>query len=93
MSQNVHGTFVSEKISKIRWRPDQFENSQSFVTGSWDNDENTIKLWKLVTTDEDDIYPYELNSYRTNGDVTEIKVSEKLLCYNYYLTIKFHFSL
>lgn len=79
MSQNVHGTFVSEKISKIRWRPDQFENSHSFVTGSWDNDENTIKLWKLITTDEDDIYPYEQNSYRPNGDVTEIKVSEKLL--------------
>ncbi|GLV31898.1 Nucleoporin 43kD [Carabus blaptoides fortunei] len=80
MSQNVHGTFVSEKISKIRWRPDQFENSHSFVTGSWDNDENTIKLWKLVTTDEDDIYPCELKSYRANGDVTEIKfINQDLL--------------
>lgn len=75
MAQNVHGTFVSEKISKIRWRPDQFENSHSFATGSWDNYENTIKLWNCITNEDDDVYPYELKTYTTKGDVTEIKVT------------------
>lgn len=74
MTQNVNGTFVSEKISRIRWRPDQFETAHSFVTGSWDNNINTIKLWNCVTNEEDDIYPYELKIYITKGDVTEIQV-------------------
>lgn len=75
MSQNIHGTFVSEKISKIRWRPDQFNNSNSFVTGSWDNEENHIKLWSIISDeDENDIYPTELKLHNVDGDVTELKV-------------------
>lgn len=36
MSDAVHGTFVSQKISKIRWKPEQLNESQHFVTGSFD---------------------------------------------------------
>lgn len=76
MSENsIHGTFVSEKISKIRWRPDQFGNSSTFLTGSWDNDVNSIKLWNLITDEDDnDIYPVELKSYSSDGDISELKV-------------------
>lgn len=37
MSENVQGTFVSEKISKIRWKHADFEDAINFITGSWDD--------------------------------------------------------
>lgn len=37
MSDNIHGTFISEKVSKIRWKPEDFSEAKSFLTGSWDN--------------------------------------------------------
>ncbi|XP_022909019.1 nucleoporin Nup43 [Onthophagus taurus] len=74
MSQNLHGTFVSEKINKIRWRPDPFDNAHSFITGSWDNETNHIKLWDFKESPEDaDIYPYVVSEYNYDGDVTECR--------------------
>lgn len=77
MAHNVHGTFISEKISKIRWKPNPFDDSNSFVTGSWDNDDsNSIKLWDFQAGDDDsDIYPYTICNYPFEGDVTECQVS------------------
>jgi len=37
MGENVQGTFVSEKISKIRWQFGNFVEAKNFLTGSWDN--------------------------------------------------------
>lgn len=37
MSENVQGTFVSEKISKIRWQRADFTEAKHFLTGSVDN--------------------------------------------------------
>lgn len=37
MGENVQGTFVSEKISKIRWQHGDFTEARNFLTGSWDN--------------------------------------------------------
>ena len=37
----VYAKFVSQKISKIRWRPSEqqgLQHSNIFATGSWDND-------------------------------------------------------
>lgn len=84
MSQNICGTFVSEKVNKIRWRPDPFNNSHSFITGSWDNlQENTIKLWDFQEGDSDtDIYPFVAHSTLVTGDVTELSVS-------HYITKKY----
>ncbi|XP_072021961.1 nucleoporin Nup43-like isoform X1 [Amphiura filiformis] len=42
--------FVSQKISKIRFRPSEqqgLQQSNIFVTGSWDNDENKLSFWRL----------------------------------------------
>lgn len=36
MEDTVHSTFVSQKISKIRWKPEQLSESQYFVTGGTD---------------------------------------------------------
>lgn len=77
MSQNISGTFVSEKVSKIRWRPDPFNSSHSFVTGSWDNlQDNAIRLWDFQEGDTDtDIYPFVAHSISIPGDVTELAVN------------------
>nr|CAH7742510.1 unnamed protein product [Callosobruchus chinensis] len=73
MSHSLHGTYVSEKINKIRWKPDEFNNCHFFVTGSIDNEENFLKLWDFTTILEDDIYPFQVASLASDGDITEIK--------------------
>lgn len=84
MSYVLHGTYVSEKINKIRWRTDEFNNSHYFVTGSVDNDQNSIKLWDFhENQEEDDIYPYLVSTYLYSGDVTEIKVFFIILKFGY----------
>lgn len=45
----VNGMFLSEKVSKIRWNPQQFSEPDSFVTGAWDSPESSVKLWKLTS--------------------------------------------
>lgn len=76
MTQNVQGTFVSEKLNKIRWRPDIFDVCRSFISASWDNDINTIKLWNFRESEDDpNVYPYVVSEYLFSGDVTEAKVN------------------
>lgn len=86
MSQNVSGTFVSEKVNKVRWMPDPFNDSHSFLTGSWDNlKENTIKLWDFQESEGDtDIYPFVAHSVIATGDVTELAVSNLLVANNVF---------
>ncbi|XP_001850986.2 nucleoporin Nup43 [Culex quinquefasciatus] len=47
----VNSTFISEKVSRIRWIPEQYDESSNFITTSWDLDVNNVKLWKLVRND------------------------------------------
>lgn len=73
ITESIH--YVDEKINKIRWRPDVFGHSHFFVTGSWDNIDNTIRLWDFQEKEDDmDIFPYLINSLPIAGDVTEIQV-------------------
>lgn len=37
------GTFVSEKVSKIRWQHEPFAETKTFLTGSWDNPVSSTK--------------------------------------------------
>lgn len=50
-STKVNSTFISEKVSRIRWIPEQYDESSSFLTGSWDLDVNNLKVWKLLRND------------------------------------------
>lgn len=80
LAHNLHGTFVSQKINKIRWKPERMDESHFFVTGSVDCDENKLTLWDLFENqEEDDIYPFTVSEYPYCGDVTEIKV-QYLVC-------------
>ncbi|KAK7586061.1 hypothetical protein V9T40_003937 [Parthenolecanium corni] len=73
MVNNVYGTFVSQKISKIRWKPSNA--CDSFLTGSWDDEENKIVLWRYTKTDSEDalVKPRAQCSVFHDGDVTELK--------------------
>uniref|UniRef100_A0A3B5MK75 Nucleoporin 43 n=1 Tax=Xiphophorus couchianus TaxID=32473 RepID=A0A3B5MK75_9TELE len=42
--------YVSQKISKTRWRPVSYSSLQQpdiFATGSWDNEENKVSVWSI----------------------------------------------
>uniref|UniRef100_A0A7N4NZB6 Nucleoporin 43 n=1 Tax=Sarcophilus harrisii TaxID=9305 RepID=A0A7N4NZB6_SARHA len=46
--EEIFAKFVSQKISKTRWRPvppGSLQPAETFVTGSWDNEENSVSLW------------------------------------------------
>ncbi|XP_046427457.1 nucleoporin Nup43 [Neodiprion virginianus] len=78
MSENIHGTFISEKVSKIRWKPEDFVEAKSFLTGSWDNPVNHITYWTFDTNEEDDeSYPVIISSHAFLGDVTELRFISK----------------
>lgn len=54
---DIRVKFVSQKISKVRWRPSENQalpNSDVFASGSWDDEVNRICLWKLSLEPEDD---------------------------------------
>ncbi|XP_067207554.1 nucleoporin Nup43 [Linepithema humile] len=77
MGENVQGTFVSEKISKIRWQHGDFTEARNFLTGSWDNPVNKITHWTFRTNYDEEPSPVVLSSYTFLGDVTELKFISK----------------
>lgn len=79
MPLDVQGTFVSQKINKIRWIPEEYVETKCFFTGSWDDDVNSVKVWSFESPheDEDVEYPRAQSEYTVEGDVTEIKFADK----------------
>ncbi|XP_069463823.1 nucleoporin Nup43 [Ambystoma mexicanum] len=48
MGDSFNVKFVSQKISKTRWRPvppASLQQPQVFASGSWDNEENKVSIW------------------------------------------------
>ncbi|KFM63096.1 Nucleoporin Nup43, partial [Stegodyphus mimosarum] len=78
--------FVSRKISRIRWLP---KSTSMFVTGSYDDDENNICMWKFPDqtqmndgTDDclKDDEPNVISKEKFTGSVTDLEVlSEDLI--------------
>jgi len=79
------GRFVYQKINKIRWRPTLSQSGRIsgslFVTGSWDDDNNAVKLWSW-DVNEDDVRnnsekelaePELKGTYKHDGDVNELQ--------------------
>lgn len=75
MEDRVQGTFVSQKVSKVRWKPETGYDSQYFVTGSCDNEtENRVALWSCPSDRSDDKdEPNQLCKREVDGDVTELQ--------------------
>ncbi|ALC46099.1 Nup43 [Drosophila busckii] len=59
MAANVSSHFISEKISKVRWLPEELQQSERFITGSWDMNTNYVRLWRL-----------QANTYEQNVEQT-----------------------
>jgi len=77
-NQSVSTSFVSEKISKIRFCPEQFSDASTFVTGSYGNTkENSVKFWKILKNDimEDDneYIPKTVAQLPYKGDITALE--------------------
>ncbi|KAF6365003.1 nucleoporin 43 [Rhinolophus ferrumequinum] len=48
--EEFYAKYVSQKISKTRWRPvppGSLQTAEIFATGSWDNEENYVSLWSI----------------------------------------------
>ncbi|XP_023161152.2 nucleoporin Nup43 [Drosophila hydei] len=76
MSATVGAHYISEKISKVRWLPEKLTQSERFVTGTWDMENNFVRVWRLH------VNPYAENVEHTprcndkvaiEGDVTGLE--------------------
>uniref|UniRef100_A0A182P7J8 Nucleoporin Nup43 n=1 Tax=Anopheles epiroticus TaxID=199890 RepID=A0A182P7J8_9DIPT len=47
-STEILSFLLSNKMSHVRWLPHQTEDEHFFVTGSWGERVNTVRLWNLV---------------------------------------------
>lgn len=71
-SNEIYGSYVSEKVSKIRWKPDAFNESTTFTTGSYSNTNNYIKVWGFRDAGDTTAIPYKISETAFAGDVTEM---------------------
>jgi len=78
---SVSCKFISRKTSKIRWRPSHssLKQADTFVTGSWDDQENKVCVWQIPTSKEksdcDDLTVDDLllSEQVHAGDVTDLQ--------------------
>nr|XP_057912868.1 nucleoporin Nup43 [Doryrhamphus excisus] len=77
----VNAKYVSQKISKTRWRPVSHSSLQQpdvFATGAWDNEDNTVCLWSIghngssSLEDGFDGDPELLCEHKHEGDVLDL---------------------
>lgn len=75
----VNCSFVSEKVSKIRFVQEKYKQADTFITGGWGSDVNAIGLWKLARDDltnddnEGDYMPNAISKVSIDGDVTGLE--------------------
>ncbi|KAI1897452.1 hypothetical protein AGOR_G00083430 [Albula goreensis] len=78
----INAKFVSQKISKTRWRPvssASLHQPDIFATGSWDNEDNKVSIWSIgehgVSNMDDEFEgdPQLLCEYKHNGDVLDLQ--------------------
>ncbi|KAL6485707.1 hypothetical protein MHYP_G00050990 [Metynnis hypsauchen] len=78
----INAKYVSQKISKTRWRPvpaASLQQPRSFATGSWDNEANQVCVWHVGETgmvgedDELEGDPQLLCECKHGGDVLDMQ--------------------
>ncbi|XP_055325450.1 nucleoporin Nup43 [Sitodiplosis mosellana] len=87
-SDQVNCSFVSEKVSKIRFVQEKYKQADTFITGGWGSDSNTVGLWKLtkdeLSNDENEVdyTPKSISKVKVDGDVTGLEFlnSESIVC-------------
>ncbi|XP_050341022.1 nucleoporin Nup43 [Bactrocera neohumeralis] len=77
MDTRMNTFFVSEKISKTRWLPDNLQASERFLTGSWDMPSNFVRLWRLqqnqYADDYNEFVPRCSDKQSFDSDITGIE--------------------
>ncbi|KAL0967357.1 hypothetical protein UPYG_G00251220 [Umbra pygmaea] len=82
MMEGINAKYVSQKISKTRWRPVSSSSLQQpdiFATGSWDNEDNRISIWSIgengVSSMDDEFEgdPQLVCEHKHNGDVMDLQ--------------------
>nr|XP_060609530.1 nucleoporin Nup43 [Anolis sagrei ordinatus] len=80
--EEVLARYVSQKVSKTRWRPlppAALQPPEVFATGSWDNEENKVSFWSvgdlgsLNTNGEYNAEPHLLCDIQHSGDVMDMQ--------------------
>ncbi|XP_030638384.1 nucleoporin Nup43 [Chanos chanos] len=78
----IAAKYVSQKISKIRWRPvpsESLHQPDVFATGSWDNEDNKVSVWAVgengVSSMDDEFEgdPQLLCETKHEGDVLDLQ--------------------
>ncbi|XP_065371778.1 nucleoporin Nup43 [Calliphora vicina] len=73
----VNTFFISEKISKVRWVPEQLKESERFLSGSWDMPKNFVRIWRLqknqYVDDYNEYVPRCNDKFAMPGDVTGLE--------------------
>ncbi|XP_024275726.1 nucleoporin Nup43 [Oncorhynchus tshawytscha] len=82
MMEGINAKYVSQKISKTRWRPVSSSSLQQpdiFATGSWDNEDNKISIWSIGENgisgldNEFEGDPQLVCEHKHNGDVLDLQ--------------------
>lgn len=84
----VNCSFISEKVSKIRFIQEKYKQSDTFITGGWGSNPNSVGLWKLArdeqANDESDIdyTPKSISKIPVDGDITGLEFlnPESIVC-------------
>lgn len=84
----VNCSFISEKVSKIRFVQEKYKQADLFLTGGWGSDVNSIGLWKLAKDElsndenETDYIPKSISKILIDSDVTGLEFinSELIVC-------------
>lgn len=80
--ENMVAKYVSQKISKTRWRPvppSSLQQPDVFAAGSWDNEENKVSIWSTgdfgtINVEEDYLAdPKLLCDIKHKGDVMDLQ--------------------
>ncbi|XP_057208906.1 nucleoporin Nup43 [Triplophysa rosa] len=80
--ENINAKYISQKISKTRWRPvsaASLQQPEVFATGSWDNENNRVTIWSLGDhggshmDGEFEEDPQLLCESKHDGDVMDLK--------------------
>lgn len=87
-ADQVNCSFVSEKVSKIRFVQEKYKQADTFITGSWGSEPNAIGLWHLTKEElsnedgESDYTPKAISKVKVDGDVTGLEFinAESIVC-------------
>lgn len=79
---SINAKYVSQKISKTKWRPVSssfLQQPEIFATGSWDNEDNKISVWSIGDhglsgmEEEFEGDPQLLCEHNHDGDVLDLQ--------------------